>query len=60
MIVDDRLVERKLLIKRVFSKTMLFRIGVQLKIGYFKGFISAWDIEEDKAALEIASVVGDN
>jgi hypothetical protein len=58
-VLGDKTIERKLLLKRVFSKGKLFKIGKELKIAYFKQFHSEWDIEEDKAALEIAMTVSD-
>lgn len=59
MAVDDKLVERRLLLKRVFPKTELFNIGRQLNLPYFKRFTSAWDIKEEDAALEIAEAIND-
>jgi len=59
MLVDDRVVERKLLLKRVFPRTKLFKIGRSLSIDYFNRFMSMWDIDEDDAALEIALNVDD-
>ena len=59
MVVDDKLVERRILLNRAFPRTKLFKIGRSLNIPYFKGFISPWDIDEDEAALEIASKLDD-
>ncbi|MBA7496597.1 hypothetical protein ES702_07206 [subsurface metagenome] len=59
MTVDDRVVERRLLLKRAFPRTKLFSIGKQLNIPYFQRFTTAWDIEEDGSALEIASAIND-
>ncbi len=58
--LGDKTIERKLLLKRVFSKRKLLKIGKELKIPYFHQFHSEWDIEEDKAALEIAMSVSDD
>ncbi len=57
--LDDRIVERKLLLKRVFSRSKLFEIGKMLDISYFHNFHSGWDIDDDRAALEIASNISD-
>ena len=57
--LDDKIVERKLLLKRVFSRSKLFEIGKTLDIPYFQDFHSGWDIEDDRAALEIASNIRD-
>jgi len=59
MVVDEKLVERKLLLKRVFPRTKLFDIGGNLSLPYFKRFMSPWDIDEDEAALEIALNIND-
>lgn len=55
MIEEDKIVERKLLLKRTFSIAELFEIGKEVNIPYFNSFISCWEIDEDEAALEIAS-----
>ncbi len=59
MLVDDQVVERKLLLKRVFPRTKLFKIGRSLNIDYFDRFMGMWDIDEDDAALEIALNIDD-
>ena len=59
MTIDDKIIERKILLKRVFSRHRLFEIGKSLGIAYFNRFISEWDIDEDQAALEIASMISD-
>jgi len=56
---EDRVVERKILLKRAFSRAELFKIGRELNILYFYRFPSEWDIDEDEAALEIASNTSD-
>lgn len=55
MAVDDKLIERKLLLKRVFPVTQLFKIGRDLKIPYFDCFRSGWEIDDDEASFEIAA-----
>ena len=59
MIVDDKLVERKLLLKRAYPRIELFEIGKALNLPYFNRFMSGWEIDEDEASLEIASNIGD-
>ncbi|MCW3981350.1 MAG: hypothetical protein NWF11_07745, partial [Candidatus Bathyarchaeota archaeon] len=58
--LGDKTIERKLLLKRAFSKRKLLKIGKELKIAYFNRFNSEWDIEDDKAALEIALNTSDD
>lgn len=53
--LDNKVIERKLLLKRVFSRSNLFQIGKALSIDYFSHFYSEWDIDYDRAALEVAS-----
>jgi hypothetical protein len=60
MAVSDKLVERKLLLKRGFSRSKLFEIGRTLGISYFDRFISGWDLDTDEAALKIAMNVSEN
>lgn len=57
--LGDKTIERKLLLKRAFSKRKLLKIGKELKVAYFNRFRSEWDIEDDKAALEIAMNASD-
>jgi hypothetical protein len=57
--LDGRIVERRLLLKRVFSRSKLFKIGKALGIPYFDGFNSEWDVDHDKMAFEVASNVSD-
>jgi len=56
---EDRVVERRILLKRAFPRVELFKIGRELNILYFYRFPSEWDIDEDEAALEIASNIND-
>jgi hypothetical protein len=56
---DDRLLERKLLLKRTFPRIELFEIGKELNIPYFDRCDSGWDINDDDASLEIASKISD-
>jgi len=55
----DRVLEKKILLKRAFSRAELFKIGRKFNILYFYRFPSEWDIDEDAAALEIASNTSD-
>ena len=59
MVVDDKLVERKLLLRRAYPRTELFEIGKALNLPYFNRFKSGWEIDEDEASLEIASNTSD-
>jgi hypothetical protein len=56
---DDKIVETKLLIKRVFPVTQIFEIGKELGIHYFDQFVSCWDTDADEACLEIGQAVSD-
>jgi hypothetical protein len=59
MAVEDKVLERKILLKRAFPRYRLFEIGKSLVILYFERFESPWKIDEDQAAFEIASAVSD-
>lgn len=59
MLEEDKIVERKILLKRVYPRNRLFEIGRKLAIPYFERVENQWSIDEDQAALEIASAVTD-
>ncbi len=59
MTVEDEVVERKILLKRAFPIHRLFEVGKKLAVPYFERFEDVWDIDEDQAALEIASTIND-
>jgi len=59
MIVEDRVVERKILLKRAFPRHQLFEIGRKLAIPYFERFENVWEVDEEQAAFEIASAISD-
>lgn len=57
--VDDKTIERKLLLQQVFSRGQLYKIGKTLGISYFKTAQSRWNIEISKASLEISLNIDD-
>ncbi|MHA1711896.1 MAG: hypothetical protein ACTSUS_07550, partial [Candidatus Freyarchaeota archaeon] len=59
VIDEDKVVERKLLLKRTFPLPDLFEMGMELNVPYFRRFVSCWEIDEDEAALEIALNISD-
>lgn len=58
-ISDERLHERKELLKRAYSIAQLFEIGRWLKIPYFDKFLCCWEMDKDEASIEIASKITD-
>lgn len=60
MAEEDKVVEKKILLKRAFSRPQLFEIGRKFAIPYFERFESAWTIDEEQAAFEIASKISDS
>jgi hypothetical protein len=56
---DDKIVERKLLIKRAFPVAEIFEIGKELGIHYFDQFVSGWETDVDEASLEIGQAASD-
>ncbi len=56
---EDKIVERKLLIKRAFPLTEIFEIGKQLGLPYFNQFVNGWETDADTAALEIGQTISD-
>lgn len=59
MAEEDKVLERKILLKRAFSRPQLFEIGRKFAIPYFERFESAWIIDEEQAAFEVASKISD-
>jgi hypothetical protein len=54
MTVDDHVLEKKLLFKRVFPVPNIFEIGKEQGISYFDQCVNPWEPDPDEAALEIA------
>jgi hypothetical protein len=59
MSVDDKTLERKLLIKRIFPPSTVYAVGKDLSIPYFDRYVNAWEPDQDEAALELAQFVND-
>jgi hypothetical protein len=57
---DDKTLEKKLLIKRVYPVIDIFQIGKENAVGYFDGFVNSWEPDPDEAAMEIAKAVSEN
>jgi hypothetical protein len=58
---NEKLIERAMLLKRVFSRTDLFSIGKELKNPYFKDLANEWEIkDEEDAAFILAEELDDN
>jgi len=57
--VEDKVVERKILLKRAFTRHRLFEMGKKLALPYFERFEDAWNIDDDQASFEIASQISD-
>jgi hypothetical protein len=56
---EDKIVERKLLLRRAFPLGTLYKVGKSLNLAYFDRFSSPWDMDEDEAAFEIASNISE-
>jgi len=59
MAVEDKIIERKILLKRCFPRHVLFEIGRGLTLPYFERIENAWNVDEDQAAFGISSAIGD-
>ncbi len=55
MITEDRILERKMLLKRIYPATDIFRIGKELAVPFFDDFVNQWEPNLDDAAMELAS-----
>ncbi len=60
MVVEDKVIERKILLKRCFPRHILFEIGRGLALTYFERIENAWNVDEDQAAFEISSAISDS
>ncbi len=59
MTLDDRVLEKKLLINRVYPVPEIFQIGKEQGIPYFDRFVNCWEADPDEAALELAQSLSD-
>jgi len=59
MSADDKILEKKLLLKRVYSPVDIFQIGKENAIPFFAGLVNAWEPDLDEAALELAQALSD-
>lgn len=57
---EDKIIERKILLKRAFTRSQLYEIGKKLAIPYFERIENPWTMDEDQASFEIASLISDN
>jgi len=57
--VEDKVIERKILLKRCFPRHQLFEIGRELALPFFDRVEHAWSIDEDQAAFEIAIAINE-
>jgi hypothetical protein len=56
---DYKILERKILLKRLLPRDALFQIGKSFGLPCFQAFNSLWDIDEDQAVQEIAIKIND-
>jgi hypothetical protein len=59
MTLDDIVLEKKLLLNRVYPVADIFQIGKEQAIPYFDGFVNCWEADPDEAALELAQTLND-
>jgi hypothetical protein len=59
MSVDDKAIERKLLIKRIYPPNDVYAIGKELVIPFFDNYVNGWEPDADEAALELAELISD-
>ena len=59
MTADDKTLEKKLLLKRVYPVIDIFRIGEEQAVPFFSQYVNAWECDPDDAALEAAQVLSD-
>ncbi len=54
---EEKVVEKKILLKRAFPIHQLFEVGRKYAVPYFEGFENPWKLDEDEAALAIAQAI---
>ena len=59
MTVDDKILEKKLLIRRVYPETAIYAIGKENGIPYFDQFVHSWEADPDEAAMELAQALSE-
>jgi len=59
MTVDDKTLEKKLLLKRVYPVPDIFRIGKEQAVPFFGQYVNAWECDPDEAALEAAQALSE-
>ncbi len=59
MTSEDKILEKKLLIQRVFPVTQVFEIGKEMGIHYFDQLVSCWEADPGEASLEMAQGLSD-
>ena len=59
MTADDKTLEKKLLIRRVYPETDIFTIGKEQGIQYFDQFVNCWETNPDEASLELGQALSD-
>ena len=59
MTADDKILEKKLLLRRVYSPLDIFQIGKELAVPFFDIFVNAWEPDPDEAARELSQFLSD-
>lgn len=59
MTLDDKILEKKQLIRRIYPETEVFTIGKEQKNPYFDQFVNSWEPDPDEAAIELAQALSD-
>jgi hypothetical protein len=57
--VDQKTLEKKLLLQRVYPADAIFQIGREQAIEFFNRYVNAWEPDLDEAAMEIAQGLSD-
>ena len=57
--VDQKTLEKKLLLKRCYLITTIFQIGKEQGIHFFDYYINAWELNIDEATMELAQTLSD-
>jgi hypothetical protein len=57
--IEEKQLEKAILLRRAYSKSDLFNMGKELGISYLKGFDNEWMISDEEAAAAISAELDD-
>ncbi len=59
MTLDEKVLEKKILLQRVYPVEEIFNIGKEEAVPFFDNFVNCWEPDPEEAALELAEMSSD-